>query len=339
MQAAEAPAPQPTRVHFGAPVKEPSGYLSERSFLSKAPRKPRTSGDGPKVRPLNISVTRVHLLKLTEIDQVAQRFKAEWMIEFVIPHGSHDKELMNDRIDDVSGKARWDGPKSGVPCARWYLEQIDFPNSVEHTVLESKFFNDQEDIKKLVRVEGWFAESFELQYFPWDFQELSMQVAFNCSLQGSVPVILTLVQEPEASVDFSRFVFHNVWRLSPILKLQPCLVGACNIRGERKKDFPALQATAMVQRRAEYFAYNMFLPLFAFLLMSLTSFSLPVTDISARLSVCLTLVLTAAAFKFAVATLSPHISYSTVLDSYVLFIMAFVFLTLTLTLPCSTRTC
>ena len=50
------------------------------------------------------------------------------------------------------------------------------------------------------------------------------------------------------------------------------------------------------------------------------------TDVASRLSVSLTLVLTAAAYKFVVASMLPAISYFTLLDYYVLSCSLFLFL-------------
>ena len=52
----------------------------------------------------------------------------------------------------------------------------------------------------------------------------------------------------------------------------------------------------------------------------------PRTDVADRLSVSLTLVLTAAAYKFVVASMLPQISYFTMLDHYVLMCSGFLFL-------------
>lgn len=64
----------------------------------------------------------------------------------------------------------------------------------------------------LVRIEGEFLESLELQCFPWDFQELTVKAAFLCANEGIVPVQVYLPQDLVGDVDFSRFVFHNVFR-------------------------------------------------------------------------------------------------------------------------------
>ncbi len=59
--------------------------------------------------------------------------------------------------------------------------------------------------------------------------------------------------------------------------------------------------------------------------MTLTSFIIPSNSLADRMSVNLTLLLTAVAFKFVVSQSLPHISYLTLLDKYVLtsFVMLF----------------
>eukprot|EP00966_Prymnesium_polylepis_P248373 5742394-Prymnesium_polylepis.1 len=61
------------------------------------------------------------------------------------------------------------------------------------------------------------------------------------------------------------------------------------------------------------------MPMASFVLLSFTQYPIDYDDSGTRLSITLTLVLTAAAYKFAVSSMVPTISYLTLLDKYVLF--------------------
>lgn len=107
-------------------------------------------------------------------------------------------------------------------------------------------------------------------------------------------------------------------RLSPVLKLEIDTVGAMDKRGKRAKHFPTLVVTAHVQRRAEFWVFNMVLPMGAFVLMSFSTISLPSYFLGDRLAITVTLLLTAAAYKTTIMSHVPPISYNTILDWYVL---------------------
>ena len=71
------------------------------------------------------------------------------MVELVIPDGALNDKL-KDNISAPVGGSQWDGPSSGQPSARWYLDQIDFPNADEYVINESKAFVRDNDILMLV---------------------------------------------------------------------------------------------------------------------------------------------------------------------------------------------
>ena len=58
-------------------------------------------------------------------------------------------------------------------------------------------------------------------------------------------------------------------------------------------------------------------PMLGFCILALFQWAVPADEVADRMSITLTLVLTAAAYKFAVAAMTPAISYLTLLDKYV----------------------
>lgn len=90
-----------------------------------------------KVPVLDVEVARAHLLKLIEINQVQQTFKAELMMEFLIRGGANDCLLL-DSYQLERGKAAWGGPDSGRPSARWYLDQLEIDNALHYRFIDSK---------------------------------------------------------------------------------------------------------------------------------------------------------------------------------------------------------
>jgi hypothetical protein len=69
------------------------------------------------------------------------------------------------------------------------------------------------------------------------------------------------------------------------------------------------------------------LPLGVIAMMANMPFLVPLTDMAVRLTVSLTLTLTAAAYKVAIESMTPNIGYLTLLDKYVLGCALFIALT------------
>merc|ERR1712151_1146994 len=93
-------------------------------------------------------------------------------------------------------------------------------------------------------------------------------------------------------------------------------MGNPNLSG-RHRTYPIMNVTMDVQRRPVYYMWNVVVPLLSFVLMAFTTHFVPCTEVADRLSLSLTLVLTAAAYKFVVSGMLPAIGYSTMLDTYV----------------------
>jgi hypothetical protein len=82
--------------------------------------------------------------------------------------------------------------------------------------------------------------------------------------------------------------------------------------------FPTFSMTLQVTRRPEYYLTNVALPIAVFSGLAFTAFSIPPAEVADRLGVALTLLLSLAAYKFAVTSMIPQVSYQTLLDRYVL---------------------
>ncbi len=71
-----------------------------------------------------------------------------------------------------------------------------------------------------------------------------------------------------------------------------------------------------VERRSEYYISNVVFILFLLVLCSFSSVATPPGDFSTRISVSLTVLLAATAYKFVIAGMLPPVSYLTYLDMY-----------------------
>merc|ERR1719230_2514937 len=82
--------------------------------------------------------------------------------------------------------------------------------------------------------------------------------------------------------------------------------------------YPTIVISARVYRRQGFVLLNVALPMSVFVLLSVLQFAVPPDEQDSRLAVTLTLVLTAAAYKYTVAGMMPSISYLTFMDQYVM---------------------
>jgi len=167
-----------------------------------------------------------------------------------------------------------------------------------------------------MEVTGTFREQFELRSFPMDAQPLNILITSHNRKD-----ILTLHgdDDKESSRNRTEFMILNEFELSPV-----CFCSA-KTNHDYHAGYPLLYAGVIVSRNYGYYLWNVFLPTFLITLMSVTTFSVPLEDVSDRCGVILTLVLTSVAYKFIVSQGLPKISYCTFLDSYVM--ISFLFLT------------
>jgi len=88
--------------------------------------------------------------------------------------------------------------------------------------------------------------------------------------------------------------------------------------GPQSKTYPSAEVTTNVARKWKFYVINIALPIMSFSLLSiLLPLCLPQADGASRLGVTLSLVITAAAYKFTIASMLPPVAYMTLIDKYV----------------------
>ena len=93
--------------------------------------------------------------------------------------------------------------------------------------------------------------------------------------------------------------------------------------------YPGVQVSCYVHRKPKFYEINVVLPSSLFALIAMCQIWIPAEEIGDRLSVSMTLLLAAVAYKIVTASMLPAIPYLTILDSHVslcsLVILAVVF--------------
>jgi hypothetical protein len=157
-----------------------------------------------------------------------------------------------------------------------------------------------------------FKESFELQDFPFDSQDLQIVLRQDDSRTwNNFDLTVSTVQFNVNALELAE------WRMvEPLLKRSSAVE-------------PHLESTAImrVRRLPKFYISNIITLMGMLSLLGFTVFALPAKDLSDRVNIILTLLLTAVAFKFVIADAIPKIGYNTLLDEFVLSQLLFLFLT------------
>lgn len=181
-----------------------------------------------------------------------------------------------------------------------------FLNGVENKLGESDTKIDCHDGKMVMNVgyEAELVEHVDVHRFPFDRQVISFQLQTMVDRTN----LTFYEQENEGSWYSLMGGLSSEWKCCG----PPALAVT---RGTG--DIPNVEMRVFLQRNPKYYLLNIVLPMFIIVGLALYVFALPVENLDARLSVILTLLLTAVAFKYVVVGFLPKVSYITLLDAYV----------------------
>ena len=87
----------------------------------------------------------VEVNRLSDIDIIGQRFKAEVVIQLAFEKGAADVHLSSK--DDGFPLDGWGRP-TFRPSAGWYMNQVDFNNALEYKTLDKNVFVSGDDVRR-----------------------------------------------------------------------------------------------------------------------------------------------------------------------------------------------
>eukprot|EP01106_Pelomyxa_sp_JSP_P013281 TRINITY_DN3922_c0_g1_i3.p1 TRINITY_DN3922_c0_g1~~TRINITY_DN3922_c0_g1_i3.p1 ORF type:complete len:412 (-),score=78.42 TRINITY_DN3922_c0_g1_i3:74-1309(-) len=163
-------------------------------------------------------------------------------------------------------------------------------------------------VEYTVSYSGTFSEIMELQRFPFDRQLLHINIQHDTRKQQNFRV--TWKQKKgvhDRNVSLKLISDDREWGSA-----HPSVVFP-------KENLPdqELVIIGRAERFVAYFMWNIVFMMFLIVTMSFLTFSIPPEDEESRLSLNLTLVLTAVAYKYVIAGYLPKTTYLTLLDKYV----------------------
>eukprot|EP00004_Rigifila_ramosa_P003941 TRINITY_DN1428_c0_g1_i8.p1 TRINITY_DN1428_c0_g1~~TRINITY_DN1428_c0_g1_i8.p1 ORF type:complete len:245 (+),score=41.47 TRINITY_DN1428_c0_g1_i8:509-1243(+) len=162
----------------------------------------------------------------------------------------------------------------------------------------------------------------ELSMFPFDFQDLPLRFRTRVEADKIELIPVEHYQQstplepsglPNGSVPPSRWVQQG-WKNLGTRSSEVISRAEASSSG---REYPIWQINTQVARNSGYYISNMYFPLFLVVWLAFAAFAIPPTDLADRLTVVLTLLLTAVAFKYIVAQSLPMISYLTMVDTYI----------------------
>jgi len=195
-------------------------------------------------------------------------------------------------------------------CPLWYSNLI---RQDKYETWNQKSSLDSDTVRCRIKFEGMFAEKFELRNFPFDNQELHVRI--STKLPSSQLKLLPRTDSPNhVKTDPTIAFTFSEWRLHA--HVDTSVSDTITTESAMGKTYPMLVFSVHVTREWGYYFWNVFLILFFLVTMSGAAFSMPADQPSNRLSVVITLVLTAVAFKSSISQNIPKISYNTFVDTY-----------------------
>ncbi|XP_038057953.1 gamma-aminobutyric acid receptor subunit beta-like [Patiria miniata] len=260
--------------------------------------KPRK--DGRKI----YARVRCNVICVGEIDTVKQEFSAEIYLAVTWKEPS----VKGMTREDVDWEAQWS------PCV-YFFNAVSIDKMVcKHNVIYPEGEPDGvPDAQVSYRMKATFKAGMTLHDFPFDHQELTIKLMSDWPFTD---VEFVKDMNIKDSIRLDTFTAGEEWVLSKHVIAQPVLEDKAKTGSHRQ--YPLYYLTMHVRRKSGFYLWNVGLILMLILLLCFTCFAVSPEEPADRLSVTVTLLLTAVAFKYVVSQSLPTISYLTLLDKYVL---------------------
>eukprot|EP01084_Bolivina_argentea_P318433 552228_1 len=247
-------------------------------------------------------------ITLQEINLPAQTFKAVIEVHLFWQDYNLPNMIAEEEFDD------FDLHDDYVPVK---MSEI-FENKVDCGVTGDptfQYYKDTGTIYMMFVVDCTFVERMELQRFPLDRQFLNME--FNAMIEPAI----------ETEGEWNWILEYPEWMPNELKKYnQTFAVRMLSSITEYELlepwiDFSGQQPLSIrlrVNRLPAYYFGNIIFPNFLIVAGCFSAFVIPRGDIADRLSVTVTLMLAAVAYRFIVTQMLPKVSYLTIMDYYIL---------------------
>jgi len=243
-------------------------------------------------------------VEITNIDDVNESFGAHGHLSF----------KMKVEAMDTEEEMNYEGLKNAG-----LHHEIPFrPNDLFFTnIKECHWDHDESEFEVhngvligYIEWEATFYDSIDLKRFPFDRQSMNIGVRFmDFEKEKDLKVMF---YDEQVKIHFASSATSHEWHIAPSIEHY-------GMRYDKDHGGPtSLEVRFRIERIPTFYVRQVVLPLFLVVLLGWTSSTVDLMDVSSRLGVSLTLLLTAVAFKYIVAEFLPRVPYTTYLDAYVL---------------------
>jgi len=285
---------------FSAPLGAQGSDLTKAQLIAE---RPNASGTSTEV------TIGVFLIDIDEIDDVRQRFNVDlfFSIAWQDPRLALPEEDRSGQIRTIPMAEIWT-PRGLIVNDRGLTPQL--PRVADVDVLGNVVYRQ--------RLSGELAVDLDLKDFPYDTQQLPIQVISYQYNPGEVQ----FSPSARAAANIEAFSVEG-WSFSPLeTRFSEFAVPAIGVAR------PQITFTVEAKRDAQYYLLTMFLPMSLIVFMSWTAFWIQPNVVPPRIAISTASIFSLIAFGFSIRLSLPRVSYVTRADLFVIGCTLLVFLAL-----------
>jgi hypothetical protein len=260
--------------------------------------------------PVKLSVV-INVISIQKIDTVSQTFDAGFVLRMTTLNANERGTFLHTK----------DCQKISAESRNWE-PRIHFGNLVATNSWSMKMSEGADgELSFKYNISATFTQQFHLQSFPFDTQVLTLQLTSsrwceNLEFESSATRRNVIQKE-----NFSQ---ANEFDLDDVVLCKSTKSDRhLSTSGSQR---PVYTMSITLRRKPGFYVWNVYLPMSLICLMSLASCNVSRDLVADRLSLTLTLVLTAVAFKFQIGSSLPQVTYLTRVDEYITCSFLFIFL-------------
>ena len=216
---------------------------------------------------------------------------------------------------------RWNNPKVDPSAKIDLMNSYDSWGTVATPATEKPVRLKDGSMYRLVHYQGKFNNKFPLTKYPFDRQDLTVQIEdFNSS---SEQVVFVPDAKPVALAHGLSLPGYDVGEPTMTIADQPYSTTFGDAALKAPQDYSRITVTVPVTRPGLPYTIKLLLPMIVVLLCAALVFLISPVHIDGRIALSITALLTLVALKFMVDAELPNVDYLTMVDA--IYIVAFIF--------------
>lgn len=259
---------------------------------------------------------------LQDINTTGQTFTCRFAVKQQWMMSRGDETKLATEIANLKWAQGKDLPEDFKP--EWVPPTLSFPRLVENKTspkygpINLRELDCMIVYEQVTTIHAVFGEKLELHSFPFDCQDLSIRMDWDCSDEECQ--IWPSQSEPNfVTVEASKMPISE-WKVrTPVVEFlhRDVQIIGSDMKAKLQKQ-PSLNLGLKVERVWWAYVNQVFVVLGLISASTMAAFALEEDNLPNRLGHTTTMFLTAIAFQFVVSTMLPKLPYLTVLDKYVL---------------------